>query len=129
MSLPWRRLRKDQQNSDRKQSLRGPERAYYQRLAGDFSQVSSKGQPALTVTHLTFDSVIGVDVAVPLQDVEQVPKQKIRRFHVGGHDNQLVIATRTGDIGFLVADPAAWVAAIRCQLPAAEGLPPECAGT
>jgi hypothetical protein len=55
--------------------------------------------------------VIGVDAAVPLQDVQEVRDQKIRRFHVGGHDSQLVIATRSGDTGFLVADPAAWAAA------------------
>jgi len=109
--------------------LRGPERAYYQRLAGDYSKVSSNGKLTLTGTHVVFDSVIGVDVAVPLEDVAEVRDQKIHRFHVAGHDSQLVIATRSGDIGFLVKDPAAWAGAIRGQLPASGGPPAERAVT
>ena len=127
MSLPWRKRRQDQQarqSSAWGQSVRGPERAYYQRLAGDYSQVSRNGKLTLTATHVLFTSVIGADAAVPLQDVHEVRNQKIRRFHVGGHDSQLVIATRSGEIGFLVADPAAWAGAIRDRLPAAERLPP-----
>ena len=108
--------------------MRGPERAYYQRLAGDYSKVSSNGKLTLTVTHVIFNSVIGVDVSVPLQDVVEARDQKIRRFHVRGHDSQLVIATRSGEIGFLVADPAAWAGAVQGQLPAGR-TPPEHVGT
>jgi hypothetical protein len=127
MPLPWRRRHRDQQtrqDSAEGQSLRGPERACYQRLAGDYSMVSSNGKLALTVTHVIFNSVIGVDVSVPLQDVVEVRDQKIRRFHLVGHDSQLVIATRSGEIGFLVADPAGWAGAIRGQLPTGR-TPPE----
>jgi hypothetical protein len=85
--------------------------------------VSSNGKLTLTVTHVVFSSVIGVDVSVPLQDVKEVRDQKIQRFHVIGHDSQLVLATRSGEIGFLVKDPAAWAGAIRGQLPAAGGVP------
>lgn len=123
MSLPWRRRNRDQQGQQSPadgQSLRGPERAYYQRLTGDYSRVSSNGKLTLTMTHVVFSSSIGAGVAVPLADVEDVRDQKIRRFHVGGHDSQLVIATQSGEIGFLVADPASWAGAIRGQLPAAE---------
>ena len=109
--------------------MRGPERAYYQRLAGDYSMVSSNGKLALTMTHLIFTSFIGASVSVPLADVAEVRDQKIRRFHVRGHDSQLVLATRSGEIGFLVADPAAWAGAIRGQLPVAEGPPSGRAGT
>jgi hypothetical protein len=132
MPLPWRRRHRNQRARQQpavEQSLRGPERAYYQRLAGDYSKVSSNGRLTLTATHVVFSSVMGTDVSVPLQDVHEVRDQQIRRFHVGGHDSQLVIATRSGEIGFLVGDPAAWAGAIRGQLPAAGGLPPERAGT
>jgi hypothetical protein len=44
---------------------------------------------------------------------------RIRRFHIGGHDSQLVISTRSGSIGFLLAHPGGWAEAIRGQLPAA----------
>ena len=132
MSWPWRRRQRNQQtlqNLANEQSLRGPERAYYQRLAGDYSMVSSNGKLTLTVTHVVFTSFIGASVSVPLADVAEVRDQKIRRFHVRGHDSQLVIATRSGEIGFLLADPAAWAGAIRGQLQAAEGPPSERAGT
>ena len=122
MWLPWHRRHQNQrtrQDFAGAQSLRGPERAYYQRLAGAYSMVSSNGKLTLTVTHVVFDSIIGVDVSVPLADVAEVRDQKIRRFHLMGHDSQLVIATRAGEIGFLLADPAAWAGAIRGQLPAA----------
>jgi hypothetical protein len=132
MPLPWRRRHRDQQTGQYpagEPPLRGPERAYYQRLAGDYSKVSSNGKLALTRTHVIFSSVIGASVSVPLQDVADVRDQRIRRFHVAGHDSQLVIATRSGEIGFLLKDPAAWADAIRGQLPAAQRLPPEQAGT
>jgi hypothetical protein len=132
MSWPWHRRHRNQQtlqNLANEQSLRGPERAYYQRLAGDYSMVSSNGKLTLTVTHVVFSSFIGASVSVPLADVAEVRDQKIRRFHLIGHDSQLVIATRSGEIGFLVADPAAWASAIRGQLQAAEGPPSERAGT
>lgn len=125
MPLPWRRRRRDQQTPQapqdpaRGQSLRGPERAYFQRLSGDYSKVSSNGKLTLTGTHVVFDSRIGTDVSVPLQDVTEVRDQKIRRFHIGGHDSQLVIATRSGEIGFLLKDPAGWADAIHAQLPSA----------
>src|SRR5215472_6515276 len=126
MSWPWRRRRRNRQTLQELangQALRGPERAYYQRLAGDYSKVSSNGKLTLTVTHVVFTSFIGASVSVPLGDVAEVRDQKIRRFHVRGHDSQLVIATRSGEIGFLVADPAAWASAIGGQLPAGESPP------
>src|SRR5690349_1649323 len=110
MSLPWRRNQRDQaqQDPDGQQPLRGPDRAYYQRLAGDFSKVSSNGTLTLTATHLIFASRIGVSLTLPLADMQQVRDQEIRRFHLFGHDSQLVIQTRAGQAGFLLKDPAGW---------------------
>jgi hypothetical protein len=122
MSLPWRRRHRDQQAQqypDGQQPLRGPDRAYYQRLAGDFSKVSSNGTLTLTATHLIFASRIGTSLTLPLADVQQVRDQEIRRFHLFGHDSQLVIQTQPGQIGFLLKDPAGWAAAIGSQLSAA----------
>lgn len=78
--------------------------------------VSSNGKLTLTATHLVFDSKIGRDVVVPLADVLEVRDQKIRRFHLYGNDSQVVIATGSGEIGILLADPATWAAAIGAQL-------------
>jgi hypothetical protein len=132
MSWPWRRRNRDQQagqDSPGEPPLRGPQPAYYQRLTGAYSKVSSNGELTLTATHVIFDSKIGKDVTVALADVHEVRDQKIRRVHVRGHDSQLVIATGSGEIGFLLEDPAAWAAAIGGQLQAGEGLPPEGAST
>jgi hypothetical protein len=57
-----------------------------------------------------------VDVVIPLQDGPRARKQIIRRFHIGGHDSQLVVTTRSGELGFLLAGPAAWADAINGQL-------------
>jgi hypothetical protein len=124
VAWPWRRRPqgdRTRQDAAFGPPLRGPQRAYYQRLTGSYSTVSSNGQLMLTATHVVFDAVIGTGVAVPLADVAGARDQKIRRFHLGGHDRQLVIATRSGDIGFLLKEPAAWAGAISDQLPATEG--------
>jgi hypothetical protein len=124
MPWPWRRRHRDQQprpGDGGARPLRGPERAYFQRLSGDYPKVSSSGRLMLTATHVTFTSAIGASVSVPLADVAQARDQKIRRFHAGGHDSQLVIATRSGELGFLLTDPAGWAAAIGGQLPPGGG--------
>lgn len=141
MPWPWRRHPQDQQGrpggtgeqpgpgGTGEQPLRGPQRAYFQRLSGDYPKVSSTGRLTLTATHVVFSSVIGVSVSVPLTDVAQARDQEIRRFHVGGHDSQLVISTASGEIGFLLKDPAGWAAAIGGQLPAGGGPAARRAGT
>jgi len=53
--------------------------------------------------------------------VVEASDQKIRRFHLGGYDSQLVIATGSGEIGFLLDDPSGWAVAVsevRSRLPA-----------
>jgi hypothetical protein len=105
--------------------LRGPQKAYYQRLAGRHSPVSSNGKLTLTATDLTFRSRIGRSVTVRLPEVRQAEEQPVRRFHLGGHHSQLVITTQSGRIGFLLADPGGWARAISGQLPAAGPAPGE----
>jgi hypothetical protein len=99
------------------QPVRGPERAYYQRLSGQYSKVASNGRLTLTASELAFLSRIGRDVSVALSEVTDVRAQKIKRFHIGGADAQLVIATALGEIGFFVKDPEGWARAVRGQLP------------
>jgi hypothetical protein len=109
-----------QQDTARGQSLRGPKRAYFQRLTGDHAQVSSNGRLTLTGTHLVFDGRIGVDVVIPLQDVAGARDQKMRRFHIGGHDSQLVIATGPVRLVFCpqIPRPGPKPSAISCGPPA-----------
>jgi len=98
------------------EAIRGPERAYYQRLAGAYSQVASNGALTLTATEVAFRSRIGSDVTIALRDVTGVRAQKIKRFHLGGADTQLVVATTRGEVGFLLKDPQGWVDVIQAQL-------------
>lgn len=98
--------------------LRGPDRAYFQRLSGDYSKVASTGTLTLTASELAFDSRIGRDVTVALADIVDVRAQKIRRFHIGGADAQLVVQTSRGEIGFLLKDPEGWAEAVRAGLTA-----------
>jgi hypothetical protein len=46
-----------------------------------------------------------------------VRAQEIKRFHIGGADAQLVIATAAGEVGFLVKDSEEWAGAVQAQLP------------
>ena len=98
------------------QAIRGPERAYYQRLSGNYSKVASTGSLTLTGSEVAFRSRIGRDVTVALAEITEVRAQKIRRFHIGGADAQLVVATALGEIGFLLKDPDGWAYAVRKQL-------------
>jgi len=88
--------------------IRGPERAYFQRLRGNYSKVSSTGTLTLTVSELAFNSRIGRELTVALADITAVHTQKIKRFHIGGADAQLVVETARGQIGFLLKDPEGW---------------------
>lgn len=127
MWLPWRRRRRDPQARELPGGppLRGPEFACYQYFFGDYSIVSKNGTLTLTATHLIFDGAVGADIPVRLLDLTEFRDQPIRRWHIGGFGNQLIIRTRAGKIGFLMDDPAGWEDAIRRQLRAAKGLPPE----
>ena len=117
MRLPWRRRRRNKPPPARPggPAVRGPESAYYQYFSGDFSIVSKNGYLILTATHLIFDGRVGADVVIPLQDMTVAEDQQIRRWHLYGHDSQLIIETESGKIGFLTDDPAGWAAAISGQ--------------
>jgi hypothetical protein len=100
------------------QVVRGPERAYYQRLSGGFSGMASNGSLTLTGSEVVFRSRIGRDVTVALRDITGVRAQRIKRFHIGGAGAQLVVATAQGEIGFLLEDPEGWADAVLAQLAA-----------
>jgi hypothetical protein len=129
MWLPWRRRRDQAERElDGGPPVRGPEFAYYQYFFGDFSMVSRNGGLTLTATHVIFDGVAGADVVVPLPAITAVRDQPIRRWHRYGHGSQLIIRTRSGQIGFLLDDPAGWAESIRDQVRVARGPHPERSG-
>jgi hypothetical protein len=102
------------------QPIRGPERAYYQRLSGDYTIAASNGALSLTSAEIAFRTRFGRDVTVALGEVTDVRAQRFRQFHLFGADAQLVVATARGEIGFMLKDPQGWADAVRSQLPASD---------
>ncbi len=100
--------------------IRGPERrALYMGGTGPYPRISSNGKLTLTETHVTFRSVIGPDVVVPLREivaVDQTPAAGSITRPVPRR-NHLALTTHAGKIVIDVQDSAAWVDAVRAQIP------------
>ena len=110
------------------QPIRGPERAYYQRLRGDYTVVASNGALTLTtstvafVANVVFRIRFGRDVTVALSEITDVRAQKLQRGYRYGADGRLVVTTKVGEIGFLLKDPEGWADAVRGQISASQGV-------
>jgi hypothetical protein len=92
--------------------LRGPESGVYRGSTGGYSNVSGNGQIALTAQRLIFRKLVGKGVDVPLAAIKGVSKAKVFNKSVRGGSQHLVVHTDRGDLGYLVPDTDAWVAAI-----------------
>jgi hypothetical protein len=97
-------------------ALRGPESAVYRGSTGGYSNVSGNGQFALTRNRLIFRKIVGKGVDIPLRSVSGVSKAKVFNKSVRGGSEHLVVHTHTGDVGYLVVDTDAWVAAIEAAI-------------
>lgn len=93
-------------------ALRGPESAVYRGSTGGYSNVSGNGQIALTAQRLIFRKLVGKGVDVPLRSISEVSKAKVFNKSVRGGQEHLVVHTSRGDVGYLVPDTDAWLAAI-----------------
>ena len=93
-------------------TLRGPENGVYRGSTGGYSNVSGNGQIALTAQRLIFRKLVGKGVDVPLATITSVTKAKVFNKSVRGGSQHLVVHTDRGDLGYLVPDTDAWVAAI-----------------
>ena len=99
-------------------AVRGPERrALYMGGTGPYPRSSRNGQVTLTGTRLTFRSMIGADVVVPLGEIVEarseiagwMTRPVARRPH-------LEVVTSAGKLAIAVRDSAAWVDAVHAQL-------------
>jgi hypothetical protein len=52
----------------------------------------------------------------PIRGGTDVRAQKIRRFHIGGADAQLIVETASGQIGFLIKDREGWAEMVQGRL-------------
>lgn len=92
-------------------AIRGPEGALYRGGTGPYPKVKGNGALVLTRRRLLFRILIGTSVDVPVGEITGTREAK--RFAGGATGRMLLIVqTAQGEIGFLVDDNAAWIAAI-----------------
>ncbi|WP_316574558.1 hypothetical protein [Nocardia canadensis] len=93
--------------------VRGPEQALYRGAsAPGFPAAKGNGVVALTATELHFRPYLGSSFAVPVAEIVSAREAKVFRGAVTGGRTHLVVDTRAGEVGFFVADNAAWLHAI-----------------
>jgi hypothetical protein len=93
-------------------AIRGPEPGVYRGCTSGYSQVLGNGRIALTAHRLLFQKGVGGLVEVRLTDVTGATIQKVFNRSVVGTRSHLVVRTRSGDVGYFVADTDAWREAI-----------------
>jgi hypothetical protein len=95
-------------------TVRGPERALYRGGTGSYSAVGGNGFLQLTDRRLIFVKLTGGRVDVERSQVASVDEERVFLGKVRGGRTHVVITTISGwQIGFIVADPAAWVETLR----------------
>jgi len=98
---------------------RGPERANYSGASAEYSKVRGTGKLALTDRRLVFYKVFGAPIEIARADIASATTARSFKSerHVGR--THLVVKTTRGiELGFIVADPAAWIGALGLSNPA-----------
>jgi hypothetical protein len=98
--------------------LRAPEDSCYRgATAPGYPQHACSGAMALTTTRLVFASGTGELVEVSLAEITAMRQPTEFNSDTAAGRTYLVIRTRCGEIGFLVADTTAWIRAVAkaCQ--------------
>jgi hypothetical protein len=92
--------------------LLGPEKAMYRGGSGSYPKVKGNGVMVLTPRRLIFRMVLGTGVEIPCDEITGARETKRFRGAVTGGYTHMVVQTTTGELGFFVADVAAWLAAL-----------------
>ena len=94
--------------------VRGPETGLYRGGTGGYSGVSGNATLLLTDRRLIVVKVTGGRVDVPRDRMTGVRLAKVFRGSLKAGRVHVVVSTSDGaEVGFLVGDPDAWVAALR----------------
>ncbi len=101
-------------------ALRGPEPGVYRGTTGSYSKVMGNGTIVLTGERVIFRKSTGGRVDVSLADVARIDQQKVFNRGVVGNRIHLVLHTSHGNVGYFVADPDAWAAAVGNAVAAAK---------
>jgi hypothetical protein len=93
--------------------IRPPEKAAYRgATAPGFPVVKNNGVIALTMRRVIFVTLTGRSVEVPLTAITGVRESKVFKASVAGGHVHLLLQTASGEVGFFVADNAAWIDSI-----------------
>jgi hypothetical protein len=93
-------------------ALRGPEKAIYRGGTEGYPKVNGNGLIALTSSRLLFRILVGTNVDIPLDEITGLREEVWFRRSMSGGRQHLIVQTTRGEVGFFVADNAAWIAAI-----------------
>ena len=80
--------------------------------APGYPTVRNNGRIALTRRRLVFVTVTGATITIPLATLTGLGLSKVFKGAVTGGWTHLVLRTASGDIGFYVPDPDAWLATL-----------------
>jgi hypothetical protein len=92
--------------------LIGPQKAVYRGGSGPYPKVKGNGLIVLTQRRLIFRILLGTNVEIPCVEITGVREGKHFRGAVVGGQMHLIVGTHSGEVGFFVPDPAAWLAAL-----------------
>lgn len=95
--------------------LRAPERGTYRgSTATGYPRAAGTGVVALTDRRLVFRPMVGRAIDVPISQIEGIREEKWFLGSMRAGRTHLVLRLRDGgEVGFLVRDPRAWIAALR----------------
>jgi hypothetical protein len=93
-------------------AVRGPEPAIYRSGSGPYPKVKGNGRLVLTAERLKFAILVGKDVDIPVSEITGVREDVWFQRSMSGGKSHLIVQTAAGEVGFFVADNAAWKAAI-----------------
>ena len=95
---------------------RGPEAAVYRGGTHGYSKVKGNGVIALTARRLVFRKLVGAGLEVPLDQVTGLREDKwFLRAYRGGRLHLILQMKGGGEVGFMVADHAGWMAALHAM--------------
>lgn len=106
---------RDELISAGERAIRGPDPAAYRGASGGgFPRVKGSAVVALTDRRLAFRMVLGPDFDIRVDQIVDVRENKwFRRSYASGR-MQIIVKTAEGaEVGFMAADHAAWMEALR----------------
>jgi hypothetical protein len=93
--------------------IRLPEKGVYRgTTAPGYPVVNNNGTIALTARRLTFITLTGRLIDIPVSEIVSVREDKIFKASVRGGRTHLIVQIRSGEVAFYVASNAEWIAAI-----------------